>query len=41
MSRLALVNPYLDGVIGDRFSPIVLMTRLPHTAKPTMMPTPP
>ena len=32
---------YLEGVIGDRFSPIVLMTRLPQTLRPRMMPTPP
>jgi len=33
--------PYLEGVIGDRFSPIVLMTLLPQTLRPTMIPTPP
>ena len=39
--KCVLSITYLDGVIGVRFSPIVFMTRLPHTAKPTMIPAPP
>jgi len=36
-----LKETYLDGVILERSSPIVLMTLRPHTQSPILIPTPP